>query len=112
MLSSAERAPRPPKPPVLLDTELTQYGNTTQFPVDIVTISQFPSRAAHVRIQESVKPAANLASVRPINDDRTKRIMREVSFPSSNELQPRLSWRSSVEGTCDGSASTNGPVRQ
>jgi hypothetical protein len=83
MLSSAERTPRSPNLPIWHDIALAQYGNITQFPVDVVTISQFPSRAAHIKLQESVKPAANLTSARPIHDDRTKRIMREVSLPRS-----------------------------
>jgi len=80
MLSSAERTPRSPKPPVLHDIGLGQYGNTLHFPIDVVTISQFPRRAEHVKLQESVKPASNLISARPTHDDRTKRIMREVSL--------------------------------
>jgi hypothetical protein len=83
MLSSAERPPRLPKLPIWHDIALAQYGNITQFPVDVVTISQFPSRAAHIKLQESVKPAANLIPTHPLHDDRTKRIMREVSLPCS-----------------------------
>jgi hypothetical protein len=79
MLSSAERTSRPPYPPVLHDVVLGMYGNTLRFPVDVVTISQFPHRAAHTKLQQSVKPASNSISSGPTNDDRTKRIMREVS---------------------------------
>jgi hypothetical protein len=78
MLSSAERIPRPPKPPVRHDIALRRYGNTLDFPVDIVTISEFPHRAPHVKLQESVKPVAKLISASPTHDGRTKRIMREV----------------------------------
>jgi hypothetical protein len=62
----------------LHDFALADLGNTLQFPIDIVTISQFPSRAAHTKLQETVKPAANLTATP--GDDRTKRIMREVGF--------------------------------
>lgn len=79
MLSSAERTPRPTKPPVMHDTALGLYGNLAHFPIDIVTISKFPHRAPHVKLQQSVKPATNLNSTGPTND-RTKRIMREVGF--------------------------------
>ena len=78
MLSSAERTQSLPKPPVLHDFQLHRYGNTLNFPVDVVTISQFPHRAPHVKLQQNVKPAAKLISASPTNNDRTKRIMREV----------------------------------
>jgi len=78
MLSSAERPPRPPQPPVLHDIMLDQY-DAQRFPVDVVTISQFPHRAAHVKLQQGVKPA-NLVSAGPTHDGRTKRIMREVRY--------------------------------
>jgi len=82
MLSSAERTPRLSKRPVLHDITLRQYGNTLDFPVDVVTISQFPHRAPHAKLQQSVQPAAKLTSesAGPTHDDRTKRIMREVGL--------------------------------
>jgi ubiquitin-protein ligase len=83
MLSSAERTPRLSKRPVLTDTTLRQYGNTLDFPVDVVTISQFPHRAPHAKLQQSVQPAAKLTSGSPTHDDRTKRIMREVCCSSA-----------------------------
>jgi len=83
MLSSAERIPRPPKPLVLNDFALIRYGDLLLFPIDVVTVSQFPRRAAHAKLMESVKPAANLTSVHSTHDDRTKRIMREVSRHSA-----------------------------
>ena len=78
MLSSAERTPRHSKPPVLYDIVLRQYGNTLEYPVDVITISQFPHRAPHEKLQQSVKPVAKLTSASPTHDGRTKRIMREV----------------------------------
>jgi len=77
MFSSAERTPRSSKPPVLHDFALRRYGNTLEFPTDVITISQFPGRAPHVKIQQSVKPVAKIIAS-PIHDGRTKRIMREV----------------------------------
>ena len=90
MLSSAERTPRLSKRPVLNNITLRQYGNTLDFPVDVVTISQFPHRAPHAKLQQSVQPAAKLTSARPTNDDRTKRIMREVGLCCSTALFSRL----------------------
>ena len=83
MLSSAERIIRPPKPPVLGDFALNRYGDLLLFPIDVVTVSQFPRRAAHAKLMERVKPAANLTPVHFAHDDRTKRIMREVSRHSA-----------------------------
>jgi len=108
MLSSAERTPRLPKPPVLHDIALRRYGNTLDFPVDIVTISQFPHRAPHVKLQQSVKPA-KLISASPTHDDRTKRIMQEVgrccpSFASADFP--------SVESAHSGSTPTDRPLRE
>ncbi|KAF8813008.1 hypothetical protein BYT27DRAFT_7181963, partial [Phlegmacium glaucopus] len=78
MLSSAERTPRLSKRPVLHGNMLRRYGNTLDFPVDVVTISQFPHRAPHAKLQQSVQPAAKLTSASPTHNDRTKRIMREL----------------------------------
>jgi hypothetical protein len=90
MLSSAERTPRLSKRPVLHDITLHQYGNTLDFPVDVVTISQFPHRAPHAKLQQSVQPAAKLTSTGPTHDDRTKRIMREVGLCCSTASFSRL----------------------
>jgi hypothetical protein len=87
MLSSAERTPRPPKPPVMHEAAFREYGNSLHFPVDVVTLSQFPHRAAHVKLQQSVKPAANLISAGPTHDQRIKRIMREVCRCGNLSLQ-------------------------
>ena len=78
MLSSAERTLRLSKPLVMHDIALRRYGNTLDYPVDVVTISQFPHRAPHEKLQQSVKPVAKLTSASLTNDGRTKRIMREV----------------------------------
>jgi len=78
MLSSAERTLRLSKPLVMHDIALRRYGNALDFPVDVVTISQFPHRAPHEKLQQSVKPVAKLLSASSTNDGRTKRIMREV----------------------------------
>ena len=90
MLSSAERPSRLSKRPVLHDITLRQYGNTLDFPVDVVTISQFPRRAPHAKLQQSVQPAARLTSAGPTHDDRTKRIMREVGLCCSTASFSRL----------------------
>ncbi len=90
ILSSAERTPRLSKPPVLHDIALRRYGNTLDFPVDVVTISQFPHRAPHKKLQQSVKPAAKSISASPSHDDRTKRIMREVGRCCSTAPVSRL----------------------
>jgi hypothetical protein len=87
MLSSAERPLRSTQPPVLTSNTLRHYGSSFFFPVDIVTITQFPHRAPHVKLDQGVKPAANLVSTSSVtNDSRIKRIMREVCLPCSDEL--------------------------
>ena len=78
MLSSAERTARPPKPLVAYDYTFNLYGRTLEHPVDVVTITKFPNRAAHAKLLQSVRPAARLNSTAHTQDDRMKRIMREV----------------------------------
>jgi len=90
MLSSAERTLRLPKPPVMHNIAFRRYGNTVDFPVDIVTISQFPHRAPHAKLEQSVQPAAKLTSASHTHDDRTRRIMREVSLCCSTAPFSRL----------------------
>ena len=85
MLSSAERSARPPKPLVAYDHTFNLYGRTLDYPVDVVTITEFPNRAAHAKLLQSVRPAARLNSTAHTHDDRTKRIMREVCFLSPSE---------------------------
>jgi hypothetical protein len=78
MLSSAERPQSPPKPLVSSRIALLKYGNTREFPVDVVTITKFPHRTAHAKLHERVRPAASLDAAVPLRDDRMKRVMREV----------------------------------
>jgi hypothetical protein len=90
MLSSAERTSRPPEPLVLQDIIFSRYKDTRLFPVDIVTISHFPRRAAHAKLAEKVRPAADLISAVSGHNDRTKRIMREVVLLCSKTSHPDL----------------------
>jgi hypothetical protein len=90
MLSSAERPIRFSNPLVLHDHMLGRYMNTLYYPVDVVTISQFPHRAPHAKLQQSVQPAAKLTSASRTRDDRTKRIMREVGLCSATAPFSRL----------------------
>lgn len=85
MLSSAERTARPPKPLVAYDYTFGLYGRTLDYPVDVVTITKFPNRAAHAKLLQIVRPAARLSSTAHTHDDRTKKIMREVCYLSSSE---------------------------
>lgn len=78
MLSSAERPPRPPKPLVNSNYQLSRYGNRWEYPVDIVTVVEFPPRAEHAKINARVRPATLLLSEKPRSDEYTKRIMREL----------------------------------
>jgi len=77
MLTSSERISRPVEPFVSSDTGFRDYTDFAKHPIDAVTISQFPPRAAHKKLQMSVKPAADVASSYTY-DIRTRRIMREV----------------------------------
>ena len=80
MLHSAERPFRPTMPPVMSDIKLREYGNMLLYPIDVVTVDRFPRRAAHAKLQQSVKPAATSLGEAHSNDDRLKRIMREVGY--------------------------------
>jgi hypothetical protein len=78
MLSSAERPSRPAKPPVHTSYQLLKYGERWNNPVDIVTVDQFPPRAGHAKMNARVRPASVLLGEASREDDRMKRIMREV----------------------------------
>ena len=78
MLSSAERTSQPPKPLVLYDDQLYHYGNFRNYPTDIITATQFPPRAEHSKLGQSVKPAALMSCSPQRQDDRMKRIFQEV----------------------------------
>jgi hypothetical protein len=78
MLSSAERPPRPAKPPVHSSFQLLRYGERWFHPVDVVTVDQFPPRAGHAKMHARVRPASVLLGEAPRDNDRTKRVMREV----------------------------------
>lgn len=78
MLSSAERPTRAAKPPVFSAVSLQDYGDTTLYPIDVVTIDRFPKREEHAKLRDHVKPASASINTAQPSDDRTKRIMREV----------------------------------
>ena len=78
MLSSASRVARPTMPPVLSFIQLQRYGDRWSYPVDVVTVDQFPQRARHAKLQAPVRPVSFLIGGGVDNDDHTKRIMREV----------------------------------
>jgi len=78
MLSSAERTDRTRMPLIFSDIQLAGYGNSWNYPVDVVTVDQFPPRARHAKLQAPVRPVSSLLGGSIGNDDRTKRIMREV----------------------------------
>ncbi|GLB39236.1 hypothetical protein LshimejAT787_0603980 [Lyophyllum shimeji] len=76
MMYSAERPPR-----------LKAQGGMSRslytlslhaFPIDIVTIDRYPQRAPHPRLQEPVRDVKKATVPAPSND-RTKRIMRELT---------------------------------
>lgn len=81
MLSSAERIPRAPMPVVNFAPYFRVYGNTAVHPIDVVTVDRFPQRKPHVRLTQMVLPVAKIGGNDAMigNDDRMKRIMREVS---------------------------------
>jgi hypothetical protein len=78
MLSSAERTARPTMPLVISHTQLLRYGDRWRYPVDVVTVDQFPQRARHAKLQARVRPVSLLPGGTVYNDDHAKRIMREV----------------------------------
>ncbi|KIK54985.1 hypothetical protein GYMLUDRAFT_48188 [Collybiopsis luxurians FD-317 M1] len=81
VLSSGER----PTPTIVmapvrsLFSLISFYGNTSRYPVDVVTLDQFPKRAEHAKLFNKVKPL-DLITNRPgrMRDDRLKRIMLEI----------------------------------
>lgn len=83
MLHSGERPLRKDEPAVKLVTSnhmLWSYRDSTRHPIDLITADKFPPRAQHPLLQQPVKSAANSVEMAGSGgDDRTKRIMREVS---------------------------------
>lgn len=75
MLNSAERPPRR----FMAAAALELYGSTNRYPIDDITLDRFPKRAEHSKLHKSVKPAASSVGMSSTNDERLKRIMREVS---------------------------------
>jgi hypothetical protein len=82
MLYSGERPPRTVKPLVTSDMQLRSYQRFYSYPIDAITVDKFPPRAEHPLLQQPVKSAAKSAGMSGGGDDRMRRIMREVSFPS------------------------------
>ncbi len=57
----------------------TVYGDTNDYPVDIVTVDTFPKRVEHAKLYSKVTPLTLTDTViLSGKDDRMKRIMREV----------------------------------
>jgi hypothetical protein len=104
MLSSASRVARPTMPLVLSLTQLQRYGDRWIYPVDVVTVDQFPQRARHAKLLAPVRPVSFLLGGGIDKDDHTKRIMREVcKVPNSIHSLMKLS----VENVDGRSASSN-----
>ncbi|KAJ7472962.1 ubiquitin-conjugating enzyme/RWD-like protein [Mycena galericulata] len=79
MLYSGERRPREGRPPKLVTSfhSLLSYRN---HPIDMITVDEFPPRAAHPLFEAPVRSAVEVAGglTGSGGDDRTKRIMREI----------------------------------
>lgn len=78
MLSSIERPPKPAPPQIHGIWDWNILGNTSLYPIDVVTIDRFPKRADHSKLNENVQPASKSVHVSSSQNDRQKRIMREL----------------------------------
>ncbi len=90
MLSSIERPPKPAPPQIRGIWDWNILGNTSLYPIDVVTIDRFPKRADHSKLNENVQPASKSVHTGSSQNDRQKRIMREVNFvsPSFHLVSP------------------------
>lgn len=80
MLNSGER-PIQTQKRISVATErslIGTYGNTSNYPIDVVTHDKFPKRAEHPALFEKVKPLQLINVIGRGKDDRMRRIMREV----------------------------------
>ncbi|KAG6918190.1 hypothetical protein DXG01_015978 [Tephrocybe rancida] len=82
MMNSAERTSRP-KMLRAFSKRLNQNvtaNKLSTYPIDIVTIDQFPRRAQHPRLADRAKPVREAvgADLQTLNSDHTRRIMREL----------------------------------
>ncbi|KAK0457420.1 uncharacterized protein EV420DRAFT_1548064 [Desarmillaria tabescens] len=78
MLSSIERPPKPAPPQIHGIWEWNILRNTSLYPIDVVTIDRFPKRADHSKLNENVQPASKSVQAGSSQNDRQKRIMREL----------------------------------
>ncbi|KAK0243779.1 hypothetical protein EDD85DRAFT_173202 [Armillaria nabsnona] len=78
MLSSIERPPKPAPPQIRGIWDWNILGNTSLYPIDVVTIDRFPKRADHSKLNENVQPASKSVHAGSSQNDRQKRIMREL----------------------------------
>ncbi|KAK0187644.1 hypothetical protein F5146DRAFT_718651 [Armillaria mellea] len=78
MLSSMERPPKPAPPQIRGIWDWNILGNTSLHPIDVVTIDRFPKRADHSKLNENVQPASKSVHTGSSQNDRQKRIMREL----------------------------------
>ncbi|SJL07961.1 uncharacterized protein ARMOST_11319 [Armillaria ostoyae] len=78
MLSSIERPPKPAPPQIRGIWDWNILGNTSLYPIDVVTIDRFPKRADHSKLNENVQPASKSVHTGSSQNDRQKRIMREL----------------------------------
>ncbi|KAJ7472928.1 hypothetical protein B0H11DRAFT_1919124 [Mycena galericulata] len=90
MLSSGDRPVRERKPLVSTQKQLQAYGNYREYPIEIVTVDQFPPRAKHKKLKQPVKSAATSFVTRGGGDDRMKRIMREVISSRGTRAAQRI----------------------
>ncbi|KAJ6518100.1 hypothetical protein C8R47DRAFT_1086007, partial [Mycena vitilis] len=79
VLFSGDRPFRAPKPLVQTDFQFRTYQSFGTYPIDFVSVDQFPPRADHRKLNQPVKAAATSVNNRnPGSDERIKRIMREI----------------------------------
>jgi ubiquitin-protein ligase len=87
MLFSGERPTTSMKDkisPVTSTWQLQQYGNSLVYPIDAITIDQFPQRAEHPRLREAARDVSKSVVVSPSTSERMRRIMRELQDLAHN----------------------------
>jgi hypothetical protein len=86
MLFSGERPARSMKGKVNSVRQLQQYGSASVYPIDAITIDQFPRRAEHPKLREAARDVSKSVGVSQSTNERMRRIMREVLLPMFRAL--------------------------
>ena len=82
MLFSGERPPKSKMSRVISAWQLQQYGSRAVYPIDAITIDQFPRRAEHPKLREASRDVSKSVGLNQSTNERMRRIMREVPTSS------------------------------